>query len=149
MKYLTRSMFKCIGRFLMRVQRYFFKAICAILFTCKLKSLKCISIGRYHKGRAIRYKSALVPRCGLSTAIPNAEKTFSWNLNFQNLGKQLKYFFPNNEIPAFAGIGLIIKIPIKQICSYPKSKPCSITLKCRRCYRFRVEISKCYICKYL
>lgn len=30
--------------------------------------------GRVPSGRAIRCKSSLVPRCGLSTSIPHAEK---------------------------------------------------------------------------
>ncbi|CDN74514.1 hypothetical protein E18064_30011 [Elizabethkingia anophelis] len=34
--------------------------------------LKTFSFGRAPTGRAIRYKSSLVPRCGLFTAIPHA-----------------------------------------------------------------------------
>ncbi len=34
-------------------------------------------VGRYRKGRALRYKSSLVPRCGLSSAIPNADARHS------------------------------------------------------------------------
>ena len=37
---------------------------------------------RIAKSRAFRYKSSLVPRCGLSTAIPNADK---FAVNSQNL----------------------------------------------------------------
>lgn len=31
--------------------------------------------GRAHSGRAIRYKSSLVPRCGLFATIPHAKRT--------------------------------------------------------------------------